>query len=148
MASIDTLIDGTTRKSYSTKETAQFIRQALKSAFPGVTFSVRTAYASCYSATGIRWTDGPTESEVRLVTSRFESQSFDGMTDATRYHDQICDGERVSFQGWINLHRNISPALMARAEQRAQVVGAPSVWSIVSRMRANGCLVNVKSWRG
>lgn len=65
MPTTETLIDGSTREHYTTKETAQLIREALKAAFPGFRFSVTTSYASMYQATSVRWTDGPTEDEVR-----------------------------------------------------------------------------------
>ena len=102
-----TLTNGTTRTDYSTKETAQFIRAALKAAFPGVKFSVRTSYASMTSSTHIGWTDGPTEPEVERVTNQFTSRGFDGMTDCTTFHEQTFNGERVKFSGWVTTHHRL-----------------------------------------
>lgn len=144
MGTMTTLIDGSTRRDFNTKETAQLIREALKAAFPGFKFSVTTKYASCYAATSIRWTDGPTEDEVELVTDKFTSQGFDGMTDCTTYHDQIFNGERVSFSGWVNVTRHISDELRARGERVAAMKGLDNAWPIIRAMRPNGCIVNVK----
>jgi len=58
------------------------IRKALKKAFPGVKFSVR----SDYSAARIRWTDGPTDAQVCAVVDRFQAGSFNGMEDIYEYH--------------------------------------------------------------
>jgi hypothetical protein len=96
---LEQTVSGNVRRKFTTKETAQLIRVALKAAFPSVTFSVTTKYASCYSATSVSWTDGPTVAEVEQVTDRFSSKTFDGMTDSTNYHEQIVNGERVSYSG-------------------------------------------------
>jgi hypothetical protein len=132
---LTTLTDGTQRKDYTTKETAEFIRQALKAAFPGVKFSVRTSYASMTSSTGVRWTDGPTTQEVDRVTDRFTSRGFDGMTDSSTYHDQIFNGERVHFSGWVHTTRDISADLLRKALnrynlQRAEYGFAPAALEV------------------
>lgn len=117
-------ISGETYTSYSTKETAQAIREALKKAFPRVKFSVRTSYASMTSSTSIRWTDGPTAPEVERITDNFTSRGFDGMTDSTTYHDQIVDGQRVQYSGWVHVTRIVSPSLLQRALDRLNVMRA------------------------
>ncbi len=122
MPEIQETVSGGTRTRYSTKETAQLIRLALKQTFPGVKFSVTTAYASMTSATSIKWTDGPTEPEVELVTNRFTSRGFDGMTDSSTYHEQIVDGQRVSYSGWVTTRRDLSASLLQRALDRYNVV--------------------------
>jgi hypothetical protein len=121
MPTMNTLTDGTQRTEYSTKETAQAIRAALKKAFPGVKFSVRTSYASMTSSTDIRWTDGPTQPEVERVTGNFTSRGFDGMTDCTTYHSQIVDGRKVQYSGWVSCQRETSAALLERAIARYNV---------------------------
>lgn len=70
--------------SYSTKQTAVQIRAALRPAFPGITFSVRIGRGSASLSITIIWTDGPPESEVRQITSRFQSSRFDPSDDTYR----------------------------------------------------------------
>jgi hypothetical protein len=53
-------------------ETATKIRAALKAAFPGTKFSVRSDSFSMGSAVRIRWTDGPTEKQVEKVANTHE----------------------------------------------------------------------------
>ncbi len=112
------LMHGGERIEYTCKETAALIRRALKAVFPGQKFSVTTAYGSMYSATNVRWTDGPTEPEVNRITDRFTSKSFDGMDDSTHYHEQIVDGQRVQYSGWVNVSRQYSPELQRLAYWR------------------------------
>lgn len=119
-----TMISGETRISYSTKETAQLIREALKRAFPDFRFSVTTSYASMTSSTNVSWTDGPTEPEVKHITDQFSSKTFDGMTDSTHYHEQTIDGQRVSYSGWIYTKRSYSVALLEKALARFQTMRA------------------------
>jgi len=122
MRTNDSLVHGGSRTEYNTKETAEAIRLALKTAFPGFKFSVRTAYASMTSSTHVRWTDGPTEAEVERVTNGFTSKSFDAQDDSTHYHEQQTpDGARVQYSGWVTLRRNLSAALLTRALARFQM---------------------------
>lgn len=67
-------------------ETAKKIRKALKDAFPGVKFSVRTRTYSMGSTVDVEWTDGPSEGRVSDVVRRFKSMSFDGRDDSTDNH--------------------------------------------------------------
>jgi hypothetical protein len=112
------LVHGGERLEYTCKETAQLIRLALKAAFPGQKFSVTTAYGSMYSATNVRWTDGPTEPEVSRITDRFTSKTFDGSDDSTHYHEQDVDGQRVQYSGWVNVSRQFSKELQAKGYAR------------------------------
>ncbi len=118
VGTIERTVSGGTRLKFTTKETAQLIRQALRLRFRGVKFSVRTEYASMYSGICINWADGPTQPEVERVTDRFTSRGFDGMTDSTTYHEQLVDGQRVSYSGSINVRRETSDSLQGRAYAR------------------------------
>lgn len=60
----------------SAAETAKLVRAALKRAFPGVKFSVRSP-----SAIHVRWTDGPTRKAVEAVAGQFQGGAFDGSID-------------------------------------------------------------------
>lgn len=72
----------TTTTYLSCAETAKLLRKALKSAFPGVKFSVRSERGSAINVT---WTDGPRESDVRVVAQRYKGGRFDPMIDLA-YH--------------------------------------------------------------
>ena len=85
-----------------TAECSKMVRKALKNAFPGHKFSVKTDRYSGGSSVDVNWTDGPTLEEVQKVAKRFEGASFDGMVDLKSHHDSLLsneDGsvERVSF---------------------------------------------------
>lgn len=164
---LERTVSGGMRLKFTTKETAQLIRQALRQAFRGVVFSVRTEYASMYSGIRVQWTDGPTQPEVEHVTNRFTSRGFDGMTDSTTFHEHLIDGRRVSYSGSINVRRETSDALKTRAyartcqqydiEPRAdgqfwndyrQFAGNRTIGEETSatlhRMRPNGCVITLK----
>lgn len=65
----------------SCANTAKLIRAALKSAFPGVKFSVRSHTYSGGASINVSWTDGPTQKMVEAVAGPFAGAGFDGMTD-------------------------------------------------------------------
>lgn len=67
-------------------EQAKMIRAALKAAFPGVKFSVRSQRGCSIS---VRWVDGPTHSSVDTIARRFAGGSFDGMTDLRTSHTTL-----------------------------------------------------------
>jgi hypothetical protein len=66
----------------STAATAVYVRQALKAAFPRTQFSVTSSVYSMGSSISVRWTDGPTASQVNPILKAFEGAGFDGMTDS------------------------------------------------------------------
>ena len=78
-------------------EVAKLVRRSLKEAFPGVKFSVRGKSYSGGSSITVRWTDGPSEPEVRAVVERFEGGYVDGMTDYKGGYVHSLNGERVDF---------------------------------------------------
>lgn len=66
---------------YSCAETAQFLRQALKRAFPGTRFSVRSKVYSGGASINISWWDGPTTAMVDNIVQPYAAGRFDGMID-------------------------------------------------------------------
>ena len=68
-------------KYISCAETAKFVRKALKEAFPTGKFSVRSQTYSGGSSIHISWTDGLSDSQIRLICGCFEGSSFDSYTD-------------------------------------------------------------------
>lgn len=80
---------------YSVTMTAQELRDALKAAFPGVKFSVRSSRYSGGASIDVRWIDGPMTKTVEKVSGAFAGSTFDGMTDCKNYHDSTYNGQRV-----------------------------------------------------
>lgn len=78
----------------SAADTARHIRKALKSAFPGVTFSVRSKNYSMGCSVSVSWEDAPIRRQVEALVKQFESSTFDGMTDSTTTHGYMRDGIR------------------------------------------------------
>lgn len=69
--------DGNGVARLGSKETAVLIRARLKSAFPGVKFSVR----SDYNSVDVYWTDGPCGAAVDAIIRCYSFGGFDGMID-------------------------------------------------------------------
>lgn len=67
------------------KGAAKNIRIELRTAFPGIKFSVCCGRGSI----SVGWTDGPTTDEVTDITGSYQAGRFDGMTDCYEYnHDR------------------------------------------------------------
>ena len=96
-----------TRKSLSCAETAKLVRQALKEAFPGIKFGVRSSTYSMGASISVSWTDGPNNAQVEAVADRFSGSYFDGSIDykGSVYH--MMNGEQISF-GADSIHCNRS----------------------------------------
>lgn len=62
-------------------ETAKLVRKTLRARFPGIKFSVRSSSFAGGTAIDVRWTDGPTETEVDGVVAAYRSRGFDSMID-------------------------------------------------------------------
>lgn len=75
-------------------ETAKLVRAALNTAFPGVTFSVRSKTYSGGASIDVGWTDGPETAEVDKVAKAYEGADFDGSIDLKThaYHWLLPDG--------------------------------------------------------
>lgn len=108
-----------TTKYLSCAETAVLVRAALKEAFPGVKFSVRSSTYSMGASIYIRWTDGPNAAQVEAVANVFKGSYFDGGIDfrGSIYH--MLDGAPVHF-GADSLHcsREFSDAAVQAAIDR------------------------------
>ena len=81
----------------SVVETARMLRAALKEAFPGVKFSVRSSSYSMGASINISYTDGPSAEQVKAITGNFEGSYFDGMTDYKGLNYSSINGEEVRF---------------------------------------------------
>jgi hypothetical protein len=109
-------------------ETAKLVRSALKSAFPGVKFSVRSDKYAGGASIDVSWTDGPFEKDVERVTSRYQACDFDGMQDMRTYRPSTLvafggEVEDVQFGAhYVQTHRKLSDAYLAELEIQAQAV--------------------------
>jgi hypothetical protein len=71
----------------SCAETAKLVRAALKQAFPGIKFSVRSSTYSGGASIDVSWTDGPPAAEVEKVSGVFAGADFDGSIDLKCHTD-------------------------------------------------------------
>jgi len=102
----------------SCAETAKLVRVALKAAFPGQKFSVRSSTYSMGASIDVSWVDGPTEAEVKRITGYYEGSWFNSSEDLKEYKPavKLPDGRRVKFGAdSVSLHRNYSVELCLRA---------------------------------
>lgn len=76
-----TLTTGAQKSYLSCAETAVLVRKALKAAFPGVKFSVRSSTYAGGASIDVSWSDGPTAREVDRVSKVYAGSGFDGMQD-------------------------------------------------------------------
>ena len=65
------------------------IKKELSLKFPGVDFSVKSKSFSMGDDVNVDWTDGPTTEEVTRISGKYQSGSFDGMTDCYNYDDSV-----------------------------------------------------------
>ena len=69
------------RKWIPVAEQAKLVRGALKHAFPGIKFSVRSATFSGGASIDVRYEDGPRQSDIQAVLNAYKGGDFDGMID-------------------------------------------------------------------
>lgn len=81
----------------SCADTAKLLRAALKEAFPGVKFSVKSSTYSGGASIRVHWVDGPRTARVEPIAQRFAGASFDGMIDLKSYHTSELNGRHVHF---------------------------------------------------
>lgn len=108
-----------TREFLSCAETAALLRQALKEAFPGVKFSVKSKTYSGGASISIRWTDGPNEAQVDTIAKRFKGAYFDSTIDYKGAVFHMLDGKPVHFGAdYIHTNRDDSKPAIERAIDR------------------------------
>lgn len=111
-----------TTRYVSVADTAKEIRKAVKVAFPGQKFSVRSSSYAGGASIDVAWVDGPAAKAVDDVVKTFAGASFDGMIDLKSYHESVTEtGERVHWGAdFVFTNRSISPIVEAVAEQVAR----------------------------
>lgn len=113
---------GPDTKASGGKLVAINIRRQLKSAFPKHKFSV----TSDYSSVTVKWTDGPTKSEVEKITQNYSAGYFDGMDDMYHHVDSPWNTVFGDVK-YINTSRSHSVEAMTRAVEDAHQKGYPMV---------------------
>ncbi|MFF2131663.1 LPD29 domain-containing protein [Streptomyces olivochromogenes] len=106
-----------------TKDVAAELRNRLKSAFPGVKFSVRKGTGTASAWISVYWTDGPCTADVEEHTRPMQGAQFNGMEDRYESTDNTVTvtvkGRKVTGKplvDGINTHRDVSDdALKAAA---------------------------------
>lgn len=128
MASVNMTTKGEREVWYTAAETAQLVRTALKAAFPGVKFSVRSKTYSGGASIDVSWTDGPNRESVEHVIHPFEGATFDSSTDCKSYVRRIVNGQRVHYGAdFIHANRDLgADYLRAVAERVARYYGLPA----------------------
>lgn len=103
-------------KHVTCSETAKLIRQALKEAFKGVKFTVRSSSYSSGASINIGWTDGPNAAQVEAVAKRFSGAYFDGQQDYKGCTFALLDGQVVRFGAdFVFCNRAHSAELIGKA---------------------------------
>ena len=106
------------------------IRRLLKSAFPGVKFSVRTEYGSMMDDVNIKWEDGPTQKSVDQMLCVFKDSHFDSMTDYCEHRPTEWTRTFGSAK-YISTTRSHSDLLLAQViaaiQQQTRATSAPTV---------------------
>ena len=123
----------TTTTTYTVRETAAAMRKTLRAQYPGVRFSVRMSTGTGHGWLHVSWTDGPTDSAVRLFCSRFQSSQFDGQDDA--YH-QVNAATPYTCCGVLT-HRDYSPAAEQWATNRLNDLTDPDAVHTLVRAEAD-----------
>lgn len=103
-------------KYLSCADTAKLIRQALKEAFKGIKFKVRSSSYSGGASINIGWTDGPNAAQVEAVAKRFSGAYFDGQQDYKGCTFALLDGQVVRFGAdFVFCNRTHSAELIGKA---------------------------------
>lgn len=91
---------------------AKNIRKELKSAFPGIKFSVVSERYSMGNSININWTDGPSKKAVEAISNKYSAGYFDGMTDCYEYTQAT---RKYGSSKHIFTNRELTPELVERA---------------------------------
>lgn len=93
----------------SLKDTAKYLREALKKAFPGQKFSVRGSSYSGGSSIRVEWTGGVSFKKVDEIAKQFAGATFDGMQDLKEYQKSLFNGRVVRWGAdFVFCERDIS----------------------------------------
>lgn len=93
---------------------AKAIKSELKIAFPQIKFSVKSENFAGGDAVRIHYTDGVPTKVVEKITNKYQSGSFDGMTDMYEYTNSREDIPQAKY---VQVYRDVSPEAKAKVKQ-------------------------------
>lgn len=102
----------------SAAELAKLIRASLASAYPRVTFRVRSRNYAGGSSVDVSWQDGPPRRAVDRTLAIFARKTFDGMTDSTSNAGPF---QLPGSSEWLNAGSYINTAREFTATAKAQI---------------------------
>ena len=132
-------------KYISVVDTAKLVRAALKESFAGVKFSVTSDSYAGGASINIKYTNGPTEAQVKSVICNFEGSYFDGMIDYKGSCYANLNGEEVKFGAdFIFVRRNYTVDFLSNVANEVAVKFAVEgefevVDSVYSGAYVKGC---------
>ena len=129
-------------------QTAVRVRAALKAAFPGVTFSVRSKTYSGGASIRVEWTDGPPCAAVHRVTDPMEGADFDGMQDLKTYRSNGAGADFIFCTR--KLSREAEDIAEAKAWLAEHFTSSPTDYDAVRRpfrMAFARDLLNRETWQ-
>ncbi|WP_373546500.1 LPD29 domain-containing protein [Chamaesiphon sp.] len=102
--------------TYTSTQTAKFVRAELKSAFPKQKFSVTSSRHSI----DVSWFDGASTKEVAAITDKFGGMEFDGMRDCDTFQKTMVNGEQVLYYCYApNLHHRFTHSFAQKVVAKA-----------------------------
>lgn len=85
------------RKLSNQAQAAKLIRKELKAAFPDIKFRVTSEGYSMGDSVRVQWVNGPTCSQVKEISDKYQYGHFDGMTDCYEYSNNRKDLPQSKF---------------------------------------------------
>lgn len=108
------------------------IRAELKSAFPGIKFSVKSSSYAGGDSVRIEWENGPTSNQVNKIVDKYQYGSFNPMEDIYEYDNKNTEVEQVKYvQVQREISQDIKDAIRAEynfADSVAEYFITETVW--------------------
>lgn len=122
-------------KYISVADTAKLVRKALKAAFPGVKFGVRSKSYSGGASINVSWVNGPTSDSVDAICREFRGAVFDGMIDLKSYVTHEVDGESVHYGAdYIFCTREMTREFISNVERAYESLSDEERCAMLNRM--------------
>lgn len=114
METIRTTLSTLSTMSISATACAKLIRRDLKVKFPGVKFSVRSAYFSQGSSVDVSYTDGPSKLSVLAIVNAYGGRGFNSSDDSSTFangdHLKLTAGgpALITCHAFLDVARNLT----------------------------------------